>query len=99
MPQFESLTADGLWSAAAAVFQDGAEHFELAPLPQASRGGMTRELLHVTFLLRDPRQRWVFARQPAINPAFALAEALWIVAGRNDSAFLEAWNSQLSKYC
>jgi thymidylate synthase len=57
-----------------------------------SRGGRTTELLHVTMTIDDPRQRWVVARQPGINPAFALAEAIWIFAGRNDSGVLNFFN-------
>jgi thymidylate synthase len=64
----------------------------------AGRGGSTRELLHAAFTIQDPRQRWVVARQPALNPAFAIAEVVWILSGRNDSAFLNYWNSQLPKF-
>ena len=62
------------------------------------RGGRTTELLHLTMTIEDPRQRWVFARQPVINPAFALAEAVWILSGRNDSGVLNFFNRDLSKY-
>jgi len=34
-----------------------------------------------------------------MNIAFALAEAIWIMAGRNDSAFLNYFNTGLPKYC
>lgn len=63
------------------------------------RGGLTTELLHLTITIEDPRQRWVFARQPAISPAFALAEAIWIISGRNDSEVLKFLNRGLPKYC
>lgn len=63
-----------------------------------SRNGRTTELLHVTITVEDPRQRWVFARQPVISPAFALAEAIWIIAGRNDSSVLNFFNQDLHKY-
>jgi thymidylate synthase len=63
-----------------------------------TRSGPTTELLHVTITIKDPRQRWVFARQPVINPAFALAEAIWIVSGRNDSGVLNFFNRDLPKY-
>ncbi len=65
---------------------------------QDSRLGPTRELLHSTFHLRDPRQRWVLSRRPALNPAFAIAEAVWILQGRNDAAFLNFWNPRLPKF-
>ena len=63
-----------------------------------SRGGVTTELLHLTITIADPRQRWVFARQPAISPAFALAEAIWIISGRNDSGVLNFFNRDLPRY-
>jgi thymidylate synthase len=62
------------------------------------RGGTTRELLHTILTLRDPRQRWIVTRNPALNPAFAIAEIVWILNGRKDSAFLNYWNAQLPKY-
>jgi thymidylate synthase len=65
---------------------------------QAGRGGSTQELLHAAFTIQDPRQRWVVARQPGLNPAFAIAEVVWILCGRRDSAFLNYWNSQLPKF-
>jgi thymidylate synthase len=48
--------------------------------------------------IRDPSQRWVVSRQPPINVAFAIAEVVWILTGRNDSAFLNYFNRQLPKY-
>jgi thymidylate synthase len=38
------------------------------------------------------------SRRPAINPAFALAEVIWIVCGRRDSKFLTFFNSKLSQF-
>ena len=38
------------------------------------------------------------SRNPAINPAFALAEVIWIINGRRDSEFLNFWNPALPKY-
>lgn len=65
---------------------------------QASRTGLTRELLRTTLSIADPRQRWVSVREPAINPAFAIAEVVWIVKGRNDAAFLNYFNRELPKF-
>jgi thymidylate synthase len=41
----------------------------------------------------------VSSRNPPINVAFALADVIWIMAGRNDSAFLNYFNRGLPKYC
>lgn len=60
--------------------------------------GMTTELLHVSITIRSPQQRWVAARHPVMSPAFALAEAIWILAGRNDSAVLNFFNRDLPRF-
>ena len=90
---FEGTTADEVWRMAAAELLHGN-----STRHQDGRRGSTQELLHATFTIQDPRQRWVVARQPALNPAFAIAEIVWILSGRNDSAFLNYWNSQLPKF-
>lgn len=63
-----------------------------------SRGGRAHELMHVVLRVEDPRQRWVLARQPAINPAFALAEVIWILGGRDDTALLSHWFPRYRDY-
>lgn len=91
---FNGRTADEAWLRAARYFQEG-RHVEPH---QASRAGDTAEVLHATFSIRDPRQRWIPSRVPALNPAFALAEVVWILRGRDDAAFLTYWNSRLPEY-
>jgi thymidylate synthase len=88
----ESKTADGLWCGAASWFAD--EHQS----SQASRSGPTIEFQHAALSITDPRQRWVGSRKPALNPAFAIAEVVWIMAGRDDAAFLNFFNRQLPLY-
>jgi len=86
---FEGATADAVWRQAAdRLRRDGRL--------QESRDQPTRELLHTAFTITDPRQRLVFARP--INPAFALAEVLWIMAGANDAAFLRFWNPRMARF-
>lgn len=89
---FESQTADELWLAVVGAFREGAAE-------QSCRAGVTRELLHVALCIRDPSQRFVISRSPPINLAFALAEIVWILGGRSDSAFINYFNRQYSKYC
>jgi len=92
MPIFEGETADEAWLKAADVFRR-------AEVPrQDSRVGPTKEILGAVFVINNPRQRWVHSRNPAINPAFALAEVIWIINGRRDSEFLNFWNPALRKY-
>jgi thymidylate synthase len=89
----EADTADALWLKAAHWFTpDG------IATNQDSRGGRTAEVLQASLTLRDPRQRWITSRSPAMNPAFALAEVIWIVCGRNDSAFLNYFNPKLPRF-
>lgn len=89
----QGATADEVWQQAAQAFRrsDGVAI-------QDSRGGITREILHVAVTIADPRQRWAVSRQPALNPALALAEVVWIMTGRNDLAFLEFWSREYRKY-
>ena len=90
---FEGDSADQVWQMAESRLSN-ANGIQA----QRSRIGATKELLHVGFAIQDPRQRWVISRDPAMNPAFAIAEVVWILSGRNDSAFLNFWNSKLPEY-
>lgn len=88
---YEGRTANDVWMK---IVKDLRDETEI----QSSRIGDTKELLHVMLKITDPRQRWVLSRQPVINPAFALAEVIWILNGREDAEFLNYWNRQLPKY-
>src|SRR6266436_8924820 len=91
MKVFQSLTADGVWRTALGALNSVGES-------QPSRGGPTRELLHVALCVENPRQRWVLSREPAINPAFSIVELVWVMTGRRDSALPNFWNPALSKF-
>ncbi len=72
MRVFEGSSADAAWSAAfEALTADGS--------PEGGRGGAVKELLHCAITLTDPRSRWVLPRTPPLNPAFAIAEVVWIL--------------------
>lgn len=90
---FESSSGDLLWRQAMAALRS-----ESTAAGQPGRGGRTREILHAAFALSDPRQRWVSSRRPALNPAFALAEIIWIIRGRRDAEFLSFFNRSLTKF-
>ena len=93
---FHTLTADTaneLWIKAAYMFCDDGPAID-----QSGRGGPTQEVMHVGLTLNAPRQRWISARIPAMNPAFAIAEVIWIMCGRNDSALLNFFNPQLPRF-
>lgn len=93
MHVFEGTTANEVWLKAASGFESSKE-----VNTQSSRAGMTKEILGAAFSIHNPRQRWVSSRQPSINPAFAIAEVIWIVSGRRDSAFLNYWNPKLPQF-
>ena len=94
MNTFRARTADGLWRQAHAAIVGNAACTKRQP----GRFGETIELLHVGFEITDPRQRWVVSRRPANNPAFAIANALWMLAGGNDSAVMNYWFRGLPKF-
>jgi thymidylate synthase len=90
---YEAETVDQAWRAAVSEFRQ-----EGVVRAQTGRGGITQELLHCVFTIHNPRQRWVVSRHPAINPAFAIAEVVWILNARNDAAFVNHWNPRLPHY-
>ena len=90
---FSGPTADHVWCQMATAFRD--TQFTQR---QGSRGGPTHEILHAAISIENPRQRWVESRTPPINVAFAIADLVWIVAGRRDLKFLKFWNRQLPRY-
>lgn len=90
---FEAETADQAWQLVASQFREGR-----GVVPQASRAGYTHEILRAAICVTDPRQRWVISRYPPINPSFAIAEVVWIMTGRNDSAFVNYFNRELPRY-
>lgn len=52
----------------------------------------------VATVYRDPIARVLFDPRRDINPFFHLFEALWIIAGRKDVAFLKVFNSKMADY-
>lgn len=62
---------------------------------QPSRAGPTKEILHAAIAIENPHARWAISRYPALNPAYAFAELIWTMNGREDSAFLTYFNSKL----
>ena len=93
MHLIEGRTADEVWREAAGRLQG-----RQGTLQQPSRRGDTLELLHTCLVVNHPADRWVLNRRPAINPAFALAEVIWILSGRDDSGFLNFWNPILPAF-
>jgi thymidylate synthase len=95
---FSGQTADEAWLALAEAFRPTLIGERAEPSMQASRAGRTREILHATISIADPVHRWVASRNPPLNPAFAVAEVIWILSGRNDSALPNYFNRELAKF-
>lgn len=89
---FEGEGADDVWLAAAAAIARGDGRHQLGRLES------TQELLHVAMIVRDPTMRWVTSRYPALNVAFALAEVVWIVNGRDEASFINFWNRRMPAF-
>lgn len=89
---FEAQSADSVWLQIATAFKNG------EGCAQPSRAGETFEILHSAMSVSNPTERWITSRVPAINIAFAIAEVVWILRGRNDSSFLNYFNRQLPKF-
>ena len=91
--RFTGETANEVWQQIATSFRQGDAWRE-----HNGRGGRTSELLHVALSIAQPTERWVVSRSPALNPGFALAEVVWIAAGREDSRFVNAFYPDLTRW-
>lgn len=92
MKVFEGQSADEVWRLAASFLLNNVK------INQASQEGETWEVLHAGLSISDPRSRWVGSRFPSMNPAFALVEIIWIMAGEQKSNVPNFWNPALPKY-
>jgi thymidylate synthase len=64
----------------------------------APRGMRTREVIGAHLMLTDPRRRLVnLPPARVLNPAFAVAEAMWILSG-SDDPWIFAYNRSLTPY-
>lgn len=87
-------TCDEAWRRAVELVR---EHGRVEASRHFRKGqGETREVLHVTINVLDPLQRIVFSRP--INPAFAMAEVVWIMAGSNSLDFIKPWNKTMAEF-
>lgn len=89
---FQGERADDVWKEALATLR------VRQTLAQPSRAGLTRELLSATFVIQNPRERWVVARQPALSVAFAIVEVIGLINGRRDSRYLNYFNPVLPRF-
>lgn len=89
MWSIEARSADEAWRQAARILLKTGSR-------QPSRQGLTKEVLGVAMSLAEPQDRLVRSRP--INPAFAIAETIWILSGSNQPAFVEFWNPRMRRY-
>ena len=68
-------------------------------IPINSRNGMTLEFdTPVTSVYLFPKERVLFNEKRDANPFFHFMESLWMLAGRNDTAFPSLFNSKIGAY-
>lgn len=96
MISIQARTCDDAWRAATQLVKEQGIEQESRTFRSSDVTTETLELLHAGLTIEDPRQRVVFARP--INPAFALAEVIWILAGSDDLDFIKFWNPLMEKF-
>lgn len=67
-------------------------------LEDESRNGSALEVLHHTIALTHPWERFQFHSARADNPFAKVAETLWVLAGRNDVAWLAQYLPRASQF-
>jgi thymidylate synthase len=89
-----TLAADS----ASVLFQRAVTAVAADGRPVAPRGLPTVEVLGASLLLTDPRRRLVdLPPARVLNPAFAAAETVWILAG-SDSPWIFQFNDRLAQF-
>lgn len=81
------------------LFPMGLQLLNTQGLERDSRNGPTLEIMEpvaVTYTHSD--ERVLFDKNRDANPFFHLFESLWMLAGRDDVAFLDQYNSQMKQY-
>ena len=77
----------------------GVDLLKIAGVKMGSRNGTTLEVPYpVTTIWPDPWKRCLILPARRANPFFHFFEALWILAGRRDVAFLEQFNPRMKEY-
>ncbi|WP_298461253.1 thymidylate synthase [uncultured Cellulomonas sp.] len=89
MPAFQNIDA-----AFVGMLQRVLHHGEAVE----SRNGHTLELAAQTITIEHPTQRFLFSPGRNNNPFAAIAEAMWVIAGRNDLAYLTPYLKRAPDY-
>lgn len=81
------------------AFPRGIQLLHELGIQQPSQHGDTLEMDQpVSVMYLNPRERILFDKDRASNPFLNLFEALWIIAGRNDVAFLQRLVGRMATY-
>lgn len=81
------------------VFPVGLLYLNSYGTARPSRNGPTLEIMEpVSVTYQYPEERVLFLPGRDANPFFHLFESLWMLAGRNDVAFLDQYNGQMKQY-
>lgn len=81
------------------IFTLGLFHLKNNGVERGSRNGLTLEIQSPVSIQYDkPTERVLFSPERDANPFFHLFESLWMLAGRNDTDFLNEYNSQMKQY-
>lgn len=91
MPLIEGKNVNDLWTKAFDFLDKNGREIE-------SQKGKTKEVCQITLELENPQQRWLTAREKPMNPAFSIAEVVWIINGCSDASLINPWNPALPKF-
>lgn len=81
------------------LFSDMFRHLSEHGVPSGSRNGRVLRFPEpVLTTVRNPAERVLLHRGRDANPIFHLMEAIWMLAGRQDVAFLSMFNSTIHQY-
>jgi len=81
------------------VWIDGLWRLKLSGLVEESRVGRVKVLPEpLTSVYEKPWERVLFHPTRDANPFFHLIEALWMLAGSEDLAFLEVYNTRMAEF-
>ncbi len=89
---FQGKSADDAWKEAVVTLRASQRP------GQPSRAGVTRELLSASFVIHNPRERWVAVRQPPLSVPFAIVEVIGLINGRRDARYLNYFNPALPRF-
>lgn len=95
---FIGNSADDVWRKAVSSIKDVmlVEENLQTSFRNIRGGNKVKELLHVCFTIKNPRQRIVFGHP--FSPAYAIVEVFWMLAGFNDLSFLDFWNPRIRHF-